>query len=373
MTILAGYPWFADWGRDAMISLPGLLLTTGRYADARRVLAGFARHARDGIIPNCFDDKGGGGEGGGALYNPVDASLWFVHAACASLSASGDREGFRGRIRDACLDVIDAYKHGTTNIRMDDDALIAAGDETTQLTWMDAKRDGVTFTPRHGKAVEINALWHHDLLALADAIEPDDAARADELRLLAGRVAESFRRVFWNEDKQCCFDAVSPDGTCSGEIRPNQIFAVSLEHSPLDDEQQRGVVEAVRRCLLTRHGLRTLDPAEPGYHGRYEGSMFERDAAYHNGTVWPWLIGPYVEAVLRVGRFSVPAIEHAREALAPLIAYLQEGRCPGQLPEVFDGDDTPEHPQRPDGCPAQAWSVAEVLRAYAMVAGHEPS
>jgi predicted glycogen debranching enzyme len=366
VSIIAGYPWFSDWGRDSMISLPGLLLCTGRHAEARRVLETFARHRRRGLIPNLFQDHSGAAD-----YNTLDGSLWFLHAACEYLRVTGDKAEFAAHFRPACLDIIDHYRRGTDfGIGMDKDGLITAGDQTTQLTWMDARRDGVVFTPRHGKAVEINALWHHGLLSIARAIEADDPRRSKELRSLAARTGESFRAKFWNEEQSCCFDVLTPgtDGTYqpSAQVRPNQIFAVSLEHSPLSPEQRQSVVSVVRERLLTRHGLRTLDPADPAYRGRFQGSMFERDGAYHNGTVWPWLIGPYCEAVLRTGEFSEAARAEVLAVLRPLIGCL-DGEALGQIPEVFDGDDTPENPQRPGGCIAQAWSIAEVLRILMLV------
>ncbi len=364
-SIIAGYPWFTDWGRDTMISLPGLMLATGRFDEALRTLTVFADHRRRGLIPNRFDDRDGP-----AHYNTVDAPLWFLHAAAEYRRITGDHAGYMDKLAPACTDIIDAYRVGTDyDIRMDTDALIAAGNEDTQLTWMDARRDGVTFTPRHGKAVEINALWHHGLLATADAIEDDFRRRAGELRDIAGQAAASFRRVFIRPDGLGLYDRLEPEADGwrpSPEIRPNQIFAVSLPHSPLDTEQQRAVVAVVRDRLLTPMGLRTLDPADPGYIGRYEGDMFQRDRAYHNGTVWPWLIGPYADALLTTG---APR-EEVLAVIEPLLEYL---RCPGlgQLPEIFDGDDTPDAPRRADGCPAQAWSVAEVLRVLAAI--HAPA
>ncbi|MEX2219514.1 MAG: amylo-alpha-1,6-glucosidase, partial [Phycisphaerales bacterium] len=363
-SVIAGYPWFTDWGRDAMIALPGLLLATGRHGEALATLQTFAQHRRRGLIPNHFDDQTG--EPG---YNSADASLWFLHAACEYLRASGDREGFVGLLLPACLEVIDAYAEGTDfGIRVDPaDGLVMAGDETTQLTWMDAKRDGVVFTPRHGKPVELSALWHHGLLAVAGAIGRAAPKAGPRLRALAENCAAGFGRAFWNEERQCLFDVLHPpEGVGgrwrpNGQVRPNQLFAVSLAHPPLPEKQQRAVVQCIRTRLLTPHGVRTLDPTDPAYIGRFEGPIARRDAAYHNGTAWPWLMGPLAEAVLRIGRFSGAARADARSLLAPLVARL-DAECPGQLAEVFDGDHRPDAPQRPGGCPAQAWSIAEVLR-----------
>ena len=361
-SIIAGYPWFSDWGRDTAISLPGLLLSTRRFDEARQVLETFAKHRRNGLIPNLFNDRTGEAE-----YNAVDAPLWFVHAACEYRRASGDRAGFDGALRPACNDIIESFALGTDyGIRMDPaDGLITAGDETTQLTWMDAKRDGVVFTPRHGKPVEINALWHHVLLSLAEVIEKDDSQRATALRGMAGKSAASFRARFWNQACGCCHDVLlpGPKGAWQPDphLRPNQVFAASLRHSPLEPDRRRQVVAFVKANLLTPMGLRTLSPADPGYKPRYRGTMWERDAAYHNGTVWPWLLGPYAEAIMRAGEFSGAARQEALVVLRPLVARL-EGPALGQLPEVFDAEDSPESPRRPGGCVAQAWSIAETLR-----------
>ncbi len=366
VTVIAGYPWFVDWGRDSMISLPGLLLATGRHDEARRLLATFAAHTKDGLVPNVFDDYTGQPH-----YNTVDASLWFIHACCEYLRATQDKSTFVRDLLPACLNIVHAYQHGAPfHIRMDDaDGLIMAGDHTTQLTWMDAKRDGVVFTPRHGKPVEINALWHHALGSLVEAAGGERPALKRDLGDLQMRVARSFVARFWDPERKCLNDVLLPHGTQwepNRQVRPNQIFAVSLRHSPLDAAQKHAVVNIVGERLYTKLGLRTLDPADPGYVGRYRGRMFERDAAYHNGTAWPWLLGPYAEAVLRAGEFSTEARVQARAVLSPLIARLDVD-CPGQLAEVFDGDGSREDPQRPGGCPAQAWSIAEALRVMAMV------
>ena len=366
-SVIAGYPWFGDWGRDTMIALPGLMLGTGRLDVARSTLECFAKHLRNGLIPNLFDDYGGA-----ARYNTVDASLWFVHAVHALWRLSPSPKG-RGEtnLLAHCREIIAAYQHGTDfGIRMDADGLIIAGDESTQLTWMDAKRDGVVFTPRHGKAVEINALWHNALLCLSEMT--DDSNERNEVMILARRVAASFRSALWWAERQCLHDCLTPasgaDGTFlpDGRLRPNQVFAASLPFSPLNESQQRAVLKVVGERLLTPFGLRTLDRDDPNYKPRYEGDLFQRDAAYHNGTVWPWLIGPYCEALLRVENFNAESTKRVRELLQPLIGEMSNatgGRCLGQIAEVYDG----EPPHRPSGCPAQAWSVAEILRVLAIV------
>jgi len=355
-TVLAGFPWFADWGRDTMISLPGLLLATQRHEEAASALDLFARHERKGLVPNRFDDYGGAPE-----YNTVDASLWFIHAVHTLRRQSPARVS--DTMRRACANIITHYISGTDfNIRMDQDGLIACGGPDTQITWMDAKRNGIVFTPRHGKPVEIAALWHHALRCANELL--DDDARRDEWTTIADRAAAGFQRFWWQEQK-CLHDVlVQRDGQWIGDarLRPNQLFAVSLEHSPLTKEQQRSVVDAARTHLLTPVGLRTLAPGSEGYIGRFEGDMMQRDRAYHNGTVWPWLIGTYCEALLRAHEFSNEAKHEARRTIAPLLAELETG-CLGQLAEVYDGDP----PHRPAGCPAQAWSVAEALRVLSML------
>lgn len=365
VSIIAGYPWFADWGRDAMIALPGLLLVPGRHDEARRLLLTYAAHQRRGIIPNRFDDHSGT-----AQYNTVDASLWYIHAAGALAQAAG-AEMVEGPIIEACEAVVAAYRAGTDmTIAMDPaDGLIAAGDATTQLTWMDAQRDGITFTPRSGKAIEINALWHAGLRTLA-GLRAELGTRNDgSLVELATRVGASLAARFWSERHGCLGDRLelrAGQWQLVEEIRPNQVLAISLPGSPLPVERQRAVLGVIEGRLLTRFGLRTLAPDEPGYRGRFEGPMTQRDAAYHNGTVWPWLIGPYIEALLRVRGTDATVLETARRALAPLLGLL-DGPFLGQLPEVFDGDDEPYRPARPRGCIAQAWSVAEVHRALDLV------
>jgi predicted glycogen debranching enzyme len=366
VSVIAGYPWFADWGRDAMISLPGLMLCTGRFDDARSTLLNFAGHMQRGLIPNCFHDSGT------VEHNTVDASLWFIHAV-RSLHAASPRH-VDDALLAACREIVAAYQRGTDHgIHMDPkDGLIVAGDASTQLTWMDAKRDGVAFTPRHGKAVEINALWFNALRCLAAMT--DDETERRRLSALADRVAASFRAQFWWPQRACLHDVLAPLESGAGyaasgdQLRPNQIFAASLPHSPLTRDQQRAVVNVVGERLLTPFGLRTLDRDDPAYRSRYEGDMWQRDSSYHQGTVWPWLIGPYCEAMLRANDFSAAAKAEARRVLQPLLGEMsntQGGRCLGQIAEVYDGDE----PHRPSGCPAQAWSVAEVLRALTLIEG----
>ncbi|HEV8605447.1 MAG TPA: amylo-alpha-1,6-glucosidase [Tepidisphaeraceae bacterium] len=338
-TIIAGYPWFSDWGRDTMIALPGLLLTPSRFTEAAQVLTLFAEYVSEGMIPNRFDDYNNE-----PSYNTVDASLWFIHACFEYLRLSHDAATFNKHLLDACRAIIKGYRGGTRfNIHMDADGLIYAGDEHTQLTWMDAKCDGIAFTPRHGKAVEINALWYNALVLLNETE-------------LAARVRQSFLKTFWLNPFRGLADFVN-EKRKDTQIRPNQIFAASLPNSPLDHDQQRAVVEVVRRELLTPFGLRTLPKTDPNYQGRYFGPPMKRDNAYHNGTIWPWLIGAFLEGHLKVNDHSPDSQRQGRVWLQPLIDSMNQG-CVGQIAEIYEADE----PHRPVGCPAQAWSVAEVLR-----------
>jgi len=358
-TIIAGYPWFLDWGRDTFIALEGLCLCTGQYLTAAGVLQTFAKAVSEGMIPNRFDDYGHG-----AHYNSVDASLWFIHAAFAYLRTTDDRQTFSGKLLPAIKWIVDSYRRGTRfDIHADKDSLISAGNADTQLTWMDAKCNGVVFTPRYGKAVEINALWYNALRNLEWYYQDKNIEQTAFYHSLAEEVHKNFPRVFWNEKYNCLFDCVLPDGTEDASIRPNQILAVSLPYSPLTRSQQQKVVQVVQDHLLTPHGLRSLSPTDSRYAPRYEGGPYERDSAYHQGTVWAWLIGPFIEAYLRVNNFTPEAKRQAGLFLEPLLTHFIEDGCIGSISEVFDGDP----PQKPKGCFAQAWSVAEVLRAWMLI------
>ena len=359
-TVLAGYPWFGDWGRDALIALPGLLLSNERFADAREVLLTFGSAEQDGLIPNRFSDYGSGCD-----YNSVDASLWFIHAADAYVHATDDVETWRNSLAPVCENIVERFLAGTRfNIHAGGDRLLRCGDATTQLTWMDAKFGDTVFTPRYGMPVEINALWYHGLCILAERAA--DAARAEHYHSLADAARAHFVERFWNAKGDCLYDCVH-DHSNDPSIRPNQIFAVSLPHSPLDRDRQRAVVDCVTRHLLTPMGLRTLAASDPAYCGRYQGDGYARDAAYHQGTVWAWPIGAYVEAYLRVNDFSDTARAHGRHCLEPLIDHLDQAGL-GSISEIFDGDP----PHTPRGCIAQAWSVAEVLRAAMLIQSSTP-
>jgi glycogen debranching enzyme len=357
-SILAGYPWFMDWGRDTFISLPGLLLETGRFEQAKSVLTTFAAAADKGMIPNCFDDYSNTPH-----FNSVDASLWFINAAFQYLRATEDSEVFIHELVPTIRWIIDLYQKGTRfGIHADTDGLITAGDEQTQLTWMDAKCDGIAFTPRYGKAVEVNALWYNCLRLLAEFYAERDEENAEHYKSMAEQVRSSFCELFWNDSKGYLNDCILPDGSIDDSLRPNQIFAVSLKFSPLS-QQQASIVEVVQKHLLTPYGLRTLSADSEGYKGVYTGPLRQRDEAYHQGTVWPYLIGPFIEAYLKVNKFSPESKIQAAEFVEPLLRHLTEDGCLTSISEIFDGDE----PYRPKGCYAQAWSVAEMIRAYRLI------
>jgi predicted glycogen debranching enzyme len=347
-TVIAGYHWFCDWGRDTMIALPGLTLPAKRYDVARNILSGFANSIDQGMLPNTFPDAATAPE-----YNTVDATLWFFEAARAYMAATGDRQFVTSELLPKFVDVIDWHVRGTRyGIKVDSDGLLHCGEAGVQLTWMDAKIGDWVVTPRQGKPVEIQALWYNALRILEDLV--DDGARYSQM---ADQARDSFNRLFWNEDAHCLFDVVDGDNR-DASIRPNQIFAVSLPHTILvDPERAQAVVDKVQSDLLTPMGLRTLAPGDPNYKGRYGGGVRERDSAYHQGTAWPWLMGPFVEAYLKVNGDSSEARSQARAWLDPLLEFTQHKGL-GQLPEIADGD----APHEPKGCIAQAWSVAEILR-----------
>jgi len=337
-TIVAGYPWFTDWGRDTMISLPGLLIVPGRLEEAREILKGFLAHLNQGLIPNRFPDSGESPE-----YNTADATLWMFQAMRHWLAASGSETFLRDTFYPAAKEIIAWHRRGTHHdIGVDpEDHLLSAGKPGSQLTWMDAKVGDWVVTPRHGKPVEINALWH-GALTLAAAWSEQLGDKTDFFEE-AQRVQNSFRTKFWNARRICLFDTLAPEGRVD-KIRPNQIIAVSLGHGLLPSLQRQAIVRVVERELLTSVGLRTLSRKDPDYHPRYQGSPAQRDAAYHQGTVWPWLLGPYVDAYFH-------AFGHVETSLAP----------PDLTAEIYDGDE----PREARGCPFQAWTVAEIARVRA--------
>lgn len=354
-TIIAGYPWFTDWGRDTFISLPGLCLVTGRHEAAWKIIRTFSRYVSEGMVPNRFPDMSEDPE-----YNSIDASLWFVHAVDRYLTYSEDATRVRSIAWPAMKQILDGYRHGTRyDIHMDLDGLIIGGTPGIQLTWMDVKIGDQLVTPRHGKPVEIQALWLRALdvgaRLAARFDEPDYAADCQKDR---ARAVESFRTKFWYKDGRYLYDTINgPEGEDTS-IRPNQIFAIALCDDLLTTEQAAQVLHIVKDHLLTPVGLRTLSPTDVRYHPRCEGGPMERDSAYHQGTVWPFLLGAFVTAWLKTFGQTGKTRTEARSFLNGIEAHLWEA-CLGQVSEIFDGD-PPHHPR---GCPAQAWSVAEPLRA----------
>jgi predicted glycogen debranching enzyme len=357
-SVIAGYPWFTDWGRDAMIALPGLLVARGRHDEARSILETFLAHADHGILPNRFPDAGDAPE-----YNTADATLWLFQAAERYLAATRDLAFVRNTLLPAAVDILEQHRRGTHHgIVVDpEDLLLVAGGPEDNLTWMDARVDGRPVIARHGKPVEINALWY-DALRLTQrwAEMAGDVRTALRCGRDAAQVEVSFARAFWNPARGCLFDVVREDGN-DDRIRPNQLFAVSLHHPLLRKQERRAIVDVCERTLLTPFGLRTLAAGEPGYVAQYRGDGRTRDAAYHQGTVWPWLLGPFVRSYLRVHGREASTLARARSFVEPLLAYAKTAGCLGSLPEVFDAD----APHLAGGTPAQAWSVAEILDVLA--------
>ncbi len=356
-TIIAGYHWFTDWGRDTMISLPGLTLTTQRPHIAASILRTFAAYVDQGMLPNRFVDQVEGSQAGMPEYNTVDATLWYFEALRAYLAVTGDLQ-LMGELFPVLQDILTWHQKGTRyQIHVDpQDGLLFAGEPGVQLTWMDAKVDNWVVTPRIGKPVEINALWYNALcstIEFAHVLGKSNEAYTRQ----AQRVRDSFNR-FWYHGGSYLYDVIDGLDGPDASLRPNQLFAVSLHYSPLTSERQRRIVEVCSRELLTSHGLRSLTPNHPAYVGRYGGNRYLRDSAYHQGTVWGWLIGPLVSAHFRV--FKQP--DTALEYLKPLIYHLSDHGI-GSISEIFDGD-PPFHPR---GCIAQAWSVAEVLRIWQQI------
>ena len=352
-TVIAGYHWFADWGRDTMIALPGLTLVNGRCDIARNILAEFATHVDQGMLPNRFPDAGEAPE-----YNTVDATLWFFEAVRSFLQYTGDYEFVRTNLYAVLKDIVHWHVKGTRyQIHVDDDGLLCSGEPGVQLTWMDAKVGDRVVTPRHGKPVEIQALWYDALRVMEHlAAKFNEPTAEQEYSAIADKARASFNELFWNEQAGCLYDVVNGESR-DASIRPNQIIAISLTNSMLSKERAVSVLHVIEHELLTPRGLRTLSPADPNYIGRYEGDPAARDGAYHQGTVWPWLMGPYITAYTKT--FGKKAGRKFASAwLENFQKHLYEA-CLGQVSEIFDGD----APHSPRGCVAQAWSVAELLRA----------
>ena len=357
MTVLAGLPWFTDWGRDTMIAFTGLTLCTKRFKEAEEILLTFARYIRHGIVPNMFPD-----DNMPPLYNTVDASLWYFYAVYQYLhyNPAAEAEAFvKEQIFPHLKEIISAYEKGTDfSIYMEDDGLIHAGSGLDQITWMDVRVGDWVATPRHGKPVEINALWYNALRIMESLCEKFDE-NASAYRTRANQVKESFNAKFWDSANQCLFDVVDGDEP-DDHIRPNQIYAVSLPFSLLPEEQEKAVVALVEKELFVGCGLRSLAPEHPDYHGIYCGALAKRDAAYHQGTAWGFLLGGFFSAYMKVNHHSSSAAENAVRMLEPVRKHLTDSGCIGSISEIFDGD----APHNPRGCYAQAWSVGEVLRCY---------
>lgn len=350
-TVIAGYPWFSDWGRDAMIALPGLALCTKRFRDAREILATFAAYVKDGLLPNMFPDAGEE-----PIYNTVDASLWYFYAVQKYLAYTGDYRFVKEELFPVLRSVIDNYRRGTRfQIGMDRDGLIAGGSPGIQLTWMDARVGDWVVTPRHGKPVEVNALWYNALMLMSELSKL--WGLQDEYGSLAAQVRRSFLAAFWNEEKQCLYDVAGDEPDPS--VRPNQIIAVSLPYAVLPKDKAKAVVRRVFEELYIGTGLRSLSPGEPGFQGRYQGDQYSRDAAYHQGTAWSWLLGHFITAYRKVFDYSQGSLVVARLLLAPLKEHLREQGL-GTVSEIFDAS----YPFTPRGCFAQAWGVAEALRCF---------
>jgi len=352
-TIVAGYHWFGDWGRDTFISLPGIALCTGRFEEAKDILRSFALQCKDGLIPNRFTDLGRG-----ASYNTVDASLWYINAVQAYIDYTGDYDFIGDYIFKTCKSIMKSYEDGTLyGIKMDEDCLIKAGEEGCQLTWMDAKVGEWVVTPRMGKPVEINALWYNALCIMADLAEK---FKEDKLKKhyteLAEKVKLSFNEKFWYERGGYLYDVVG-ETINDDSFRPNQIFAISLPHQVIDESRAKGIVNIVYEKLYTPFGLRSLSPDNPNYKGIYAGDVRNRDASYHQGIAWSFLLGPFLEAYLKANKYSPSAVMRADILMALWMGDLTNG---GQntLSEIINGDE----PFTPRGCISQAWSIGEALR-----------
>ena len=354
-SVIAGYHWFEDWGRDSLISLPGITLVTGRFDDAKEILLTFKHYCHKGVIPNRFPDYAGEKP----EYNTVDATLWYCNAVLQFLKYTGDFEFVRRELWSTLKSIVDYYVEGTlNNIHVDEDGLVMHG---PQLTWMDVAIDGQPVTPRDGKAVEIQALWYNALKTMQLlATHFNQKGEAEKYLAMAEKAEKSFLEKFWNPNESCLHDVTQNEHTDSS-IRPNQVIAASLDFTMLDPAKAEQMVETVRKRLWGRFGLRTLARSDPRYVGRYQGDRLQRDRAYHNGTVWAWLTGPFVTAFLKTKKYTQKWRSFAFENfLEPLFQEETFRAGLGTISEIFDGD----LPHEPKGCVAQAWSVAEPLRAY---------
>ncbi|MDP4264429.1 MAG: amylo-alpha-1,6-glucosidase [Bacteroidota bacterium] len=351
-TIIAGYHWFTDWGRDTMISLPGLCLSTGRFDDAKKILSAFAKSVSQGMLPNRFQDNGEAPE-----YNNVDGTLWYFIAVNKYLEATGDKEFVLNEILPVLKEIIDWHYKGTRyNIHVTDDGLLFAGEEGQQLTWMDARIGNWVVTPRMGKPVEIQALWYNALMIFAELLElngqPDDAGMVN---MSAEKAKKSFGQQFWYVEGNYLYDNINEKGERIAEFRPNQLFAISLPYQLIEGDKAKVVLQHITEHLYTPVGLKTLPQGDPHYIPVYGGDQYHRDSSYHEGTVWSWLLGPYVDAIIKVN--GTIGLEQAQKVINDFAYHLNEA-CIGSVSEIFDA----EPPHHPRGCIAQAWSVAEILR-----------
>lgn len=353
-TILAGYPWFTDWGRDTMIAFEGLVLCTKRFKDAREILESFSKYVRNGLVPNLFPDANTE-----PLYNTVDASLWYFQAVYKYLKYTDTDEDYKfieKKIYDKLVEIFKAYSTKTDfSIRMDEDGLIFAGSGVDQVTWMDVRVGDFVVTPRHGKPVEINALWYN-ALCIMEELRSKFNKEDLNYRKLSLKVKNSFNKKFWNEDKKCLFDVVDEN---DDKIRPNQLWAVSLPFSILDREKEKSIVEVAYKHLYSTYGLRSLSFMDEEFKNKYIGKLFKRDLAYHMGTTWGFLIGPFITAYCKVNDYNEKAIKKAKEMISVFEDHMKDG-CINGIAEIFDG----EFSSTSRGCYSQAWSVGEVLRIY---------
>lgn len=360
-TIIAGYHWFSDWGRDTMIALTGLTLSLKKYKIAQSILRNFAQYISMGMLPNRFPDLEEEPE-----YNNADGTLWYFIAVYRYLNYTHDLDFIRLELYRKLKDIIDWHLRGTRyNIKMDADGLLFAGEEGIQLTWMDAKVGDWVVTPRTGKAVEINALWYNALCIMSELAQKlDDPKASETYASLAASAKKSFNEQFWNNEKNCLYDHINGSYK-SDDVRPNQIFAVSLPFEILNKEKQQAVLTMVENDLLTGCGLRSLSASDNRFIGTYAGDPYHRDAAYHQGTVWPWLIGAYIEAYLKIHDYSPASVKYGRDIIDSFTKQLTDGGI-GTLSEIFDGNE----PHLPKGCISQAWSVAEILRSIELLESH---
>ncbi|MBI1870654.1 MAG: amylo-alpha-1,6-glucosidase [Chlamydiae bacterium] len=352
-SVIGGYHWFSDWGRDTMISLPGLTLATGRFDLAKSILTTYSKYCSQGMLPNRFPDEGKEPD-----YNTVDATLWFFNAIYQYFLYTGDEIFIRSTLFPVLKDMIHWHEQGTRyQIHVEEDGLLFAGEKGSQLTWMDAKIGDNVITPRVGKAVEVNALWYNALKIMEFFSDRFGfLPLRDHYSSMADLAKKSFNHLFWNPELECLYDVIQ-ENQGDPSIRPNQIFSISLPFPILKTEHHRPVLKIIEQELLTPYGLRSLSPQNPKYTGKYSGNAIVRDKSYHQGTVWPWLLGPYVTSFLKVHGRTGRTLDKVKEMLEPFRDHLYENGI-GTISELFDGD----APHEPNGCISQAWSVAEILR-----------